>query len=462
MSRFRFCLAPCICLILLVSTSIFVSSCRQTLDVPIEPQSSVASSFGALQNSLFSTTCATSGCHDARTKTAGLDLSTLDAAYQHLVNATPTNPNARLDGLVRVRPNKPDESLLLIKLDSSRLHRSDGYGSLMPLGSRGLAASQLEFIRRWILAGAPKAGLVADTLLLLVPPSDEVLALAPPAQGIQLRVAPYTISPRSDREIFIAQTNQQDLAMTKFELVQRDRSHHFILYGFSQHTPATQLPRLGITRDLYDSLGRFNPESYRGMNYRDFLAGAQSKTATIEFPEGMAVRIPRGMVFDLNSHYSNGLHQPIAGEVLFNIHTTAPERVRQWIKPLSLSNLAINLPAKRETTIEQTFLVGQNVVLGLNAFASDTLVRVIALTSHAHQLMTRFVIQIVGGARNGEIVYSATNWQNPPIIFFREPIVLRRGEGLKSICTWNNTTDQTVTFGFTTSDEMHIVYGYYY
>jgi hypothetical protein len=460
-NRAKFYLAPCAALILLVSAS--VTGCKQSSDaLTNEPVLPAASSFGAMQNNLFATTCATSGCHDSRTKTAGMDLSTPDAAYQNLVNAVPTNANARLDGFVRVRPNKPDESLLLIKLDSSRLHRSDGYGSLMPLGSRGLASSQIEFVRQWILAGAPKNGLTIDTMMLVAPPSNETLTLAPPAEGVQLRVAPYTISPKRDREIFIAQPNTQDLAMTKFEMTQRDRSHHFILYGYDPSVPASQRPTVGTTRDLYDTLGRFNPEAYRGMNSRQFLAGAQTKSATVEFPEGMALRLPRQMLLDFNSHYSNGLAQPITGEVVFNIHTVAPARVRQWIKSLSLGNYAINLPPRLETTIEQTFLVGQGVVLGSNSFERDTLVRVVGLTSHAHQLMTKFVIQIVGGSRNGEIVYSATNWQNPPIIFFREPIVLRRGEGLKSVCTWNNTTDQTVTFGYTTSDEMHLVYGYYY
>ena len=84
------------------------------------------------------------------------------------------------------------------------------------------------------------------------------------------------------------------------------------------------------------------------------------------------------------------------------------------------------------------------------------------LTSHMHMLGARFQIRLVGGARDGDIVYESTDWEHPQTITFPQPIVLAKGQGLKSVVTWNNTTDRTVSFGLQSTDEMAIIFGYYY
>jgi hypothetical protein len=74
----------------------------------------------------------------------------------------------------------------------------------------------------------------------------------------------------------------------------------------------------------------------------------------------------------------------------------------------------------------------------------------------------KFVIKIYGGTRNGEIVYTNTDWEHPLVKSFPIPIVLKAGEGLTSEVTYNNTTSKTVVFGLTSEDEMNIIFGYYY
>jgi hypothetical protein len=79
-----------------------------------------------------------------------------------------------------------------------------------------------------------------------------------------------------------------------------------------------------------------------------------------------------------------------------------------------------------------------------------------------HKLGEKFVIKIAGGARNGEIVYTSTDWEHPNIINYPTPILLNAGEGLTSEITYNNTTSRIVSFGLTSEDEMGIIFGYYY
>jgi hypothetical protein len=72
------------------------------------------------------------------------------------------------------------------------------------------------------------------------------------------------------------------------------------------------------------------------------------------------------------------------------------------------------------------------------------------------------VIKIFGGPRNGEIIYTNTDWEHPLVKSFPTPIVLQPGEGLTSEVTYYNTSSVAVGFGLTSQDEMNIIFGYYY
>lgn len=428
-----------------------------------DPQTPVeaGSDFAVLQEKILTPNCATSGCHDTRNAVGGLDLSP-SVAYQNLVGVSAVNANAKADKLLRVKAGDPYQSFLYIKLDSANIHSSDGYGSPMPLGSRALTAGQLQFITLWISGGANKSGAAIDPKLLNDPrPQNETLVLAPPADGAQFRVPTFGIPPQFEREIFYATPNTKDLLVTKFEMIQRDRSHHFILYAYDPaRTPST--PPVGVFRDLYDGKGNYNNQSFANMSGRIFLIGSQLKAESIEFPAGMAMRLPKTWLLDLNSHYTNGSKDTTRGEVLLNLHSTTPDKVKTYVESLELGFYNLSLLPKRETKVETTFLVGAARQAGRDRFPNQDTVHVIGLTSHTHRMGRRFEIQIVGGARNGETIYTSTNWLNPPLVHFQTPILLRRGEGLKSIVTYYNDTDEPVSFGFRSSDEMNFIFGYYY
>ena len=76
--------------------------------------------------------------------------------------------------------------------------------------------------------------------------------------------------------------------------------------------------------------------------------------------------------------------------------------------------------------------------------------------------MQEFVVEIVGGQRNGEVIYWTNDWEHPPIINFDPPLEINAGEGLKLITTYNNPTSDPITFGYRSVDEMMILFGWYY
>ena len=65
-------------------------------------------------------------------------------------------------------------------------------------------------------------------------------------------------------------------------------------------------------------------------------------------------------------------------------------------------------------------------------------------------------------ARDGELVYENTDWEHPVMVNYAQPIVLAKGQGLRSTVTYNNTTSKAIFFGLTSDDEMDIIFGYYY
>jgi hypothetical protein len=185
------------------------------------------------------------------------------------------------------------------------------------------------------------------------------------------------------------------------------------------------------------------------MSNHVFLAGSQSQQQDYTFPEGAALLIPAGASLDLNSHYVNKTNAVMKGEAQINLYTVDKEKVQRVVQTLDLTNSNLNIPANSRVTLTKSFKF-------------DKPRKVLSLTSHMHKLGEKFVIKINGGPRNGEVVYTATDWEHPEIITFKTPISFQKGEGLTSEITYNNTTNKAVRFGLTSEDEMGIIFGYYY
>lgn len=106
-------------------------------------------SFDSVQR-IFSQSCLDAGCHNATDRLGNL---VLEPGFTHaeLVDVSPTNTFAAADGLLRVAPNDPNRSLLLIKL----VDPPDKYESRMPQGKPPLSNADIDLVRAWINEGAP-------------------------------------------------------------------------------------------------------------------------------------------------------------------------------------------------------------------------------------------------------------------------------------------------------------------
>ena len=414
-----------------------------------------AASFAQIETTILTPSCATANCHVGTGAQGGLAL-TADVAYDNLVGMKPTNPNALSDGFKRVMVGKPDSSLLYHKLVFPPGHHARDYGNPMPTGTAGLSNGQLEFVRQWIAAGAPRTGVVANASLLAdkgLQTTQPFASLPAPAAGTgyQLKVDQFDVAANFERELFNYRKvgNTSDVYVSRIETSMRPFSHHFVLYTLDAKMPPNFIPKEDVVRDIRNPDGTLNFANMVAMGYHIFLGGSMQPRSDYVFPAGMALRIPANAAIDLNVHYANRTSNLVQGEAYVNLYTIPASQVVHQLSTLNLQNSNLVLPAGQVTVAQKDFTFsGQTTITGL--------------TSHMHARGTKFQIRIVGGPRDGELVYENADWEHPQLVNYAVPIVLEKGQGLRSIVTYNNTTPSPIYFGLTSDQEMDIIFGYYY
>ena len=430
----------------------------------VSARSQNPSTWETIQEKILNQNCV--GCHIAGSSFARQSdlVLTPDVAYDNLVGVRPRNTAAAADSLWRVSRAGGFQgmflSYLLEKIDAPNQEHfyngHPGYGQLMPLGLPYLTNGQIAFIKKWLEAGAPRSGEVASTALLDDSSRYEIpefRMLAEPEQGFQLHLGPFDVWPAQvhDREFlyFEPYETTEDLFITRYEIVMRRGSHHFILYNYAAGA-ATPAPR--VFRDLRNQSGAIDFAVARELGYLfpfRFFVGTQTPLVNFYFPKGVALRLPKGSGFDFNSHSVNRTNQTQPGEIVVNIHTVAPSEVEHLADYDNFGNTNIVLPPQRETTISKT--------VTFNSTRS-----VIQLWTHAHEHMTEFSVIGVSGQHKDQLLYWTNDWEHPPVLELDPPLVFKAGDQIKMVTTYNNTTNQTITYGPLSSDEMQFIFYIYY
>lgn len=409
------------------------------------------------------TMCHVSGSSFA--EQSGLIL-TDDVAYDELIDVTPNNIHAAEDGLKLVGTDGIGSlynSFLWEKINAPNYEHfyedHPEYGSVMPLGLDFLTNGELEFIRQWIIAGAPEEGVVASESLLLdetvfSPPAFEPLEI--PENGIQVHIPPFNVPPQFERELFyyVEIDTPSYVYVNRIASTMRPGSHHFIVYTYDG-VPQNNLPSKEVFRDIRNFDGTVNPGVLFQMQFQKFISGTQTRLFDYTFPEGVALKIDPSFGFDLNSHYANYSNDTIVGEVYNNFYFSDEADIDHVAEILQLSNNDIYLPPNQETTISSKFWINQEIGEPANIFQ---------LFSHAHKLNTNFKVFRINQNEpdSRELIYISYDWEHPPVMKFDPPLFFNENEGIEMEATYFNDTDETVEFGLLSVDEMMIVFGLYF
>lgn len=415
--------------------------------------------FARIQKEILEPSCVS--CHTTGTSSARQSqlVLTADSAYQQLVGVASVQQIAKADGVQRVKAFRADSSLLFHKLAWVPGHHSRDYGMLMPAGTtQGLTAGQLEYVRRWIEGGAPRAGHVADTLVLKDNRTQTATftPLAAPAAGtgIQLAVDSFAITPTTERELFVYRRlgNATDLYVTRIESRMRPGSHHLLLYQFDDSKtsfPCNARPSPDVVRDIRNIDGTFNVINMLPMACHVYFAGAMTPDFDYRFPPGVALKLPANSALDFNVHYVNRAPISLPGQAFANLYTVDKAQVTTVVRTLNLANTSFTLPARQRTTIR-------------TVFAMNVRTTILGLTSHMHSMGERYEIRVRRANGTETTAYTNTDWEHPGFQNFDTPLVLEAGDALVSVVTWNNVTDRVISFGLASTDEMNIIFGYAY
>ncbi len=230
-----------------------------------------ASTWEAIQQTIFARhDCANDLCHGSA-KQGGLDLRPA-AAYESLVQV----PSTEVPSLNRVEPGDERRSYLYLKLlaktDPAHLAAAlppgvQLSGSPMPNNATTLSADELETLRLWIYATAPRTGTVPGTERLLdacLPAPTPIAAIPlpppPPAQGLQFAMPPWPLPANSEHEVCFATyydltgrvpaefTDGNVFYWNAQTLRQDPQSHHLILSLFAGSLDQIHDPSFGTWR----------------------------------------------------------------------------------------------------------------------------------------------------------------------------------------------------------------------
>ena len=218
----------------------------------------------------------------------------------------------------------------------------------MPMGLDFLTNGELEFIRQWIVAGAPENGHVADESLLMdttifALPDFEPLEI--PENGIQFHLPPFEVPPNFERELFYyVEIDTPDYVyVNRITTTMRPGSHHFIVYTYDESAQGN-LPTERVYRDIRNFDGSTNPSVLFQMQFQKFISGTQTRLFDYTFPEGVALKLDPSFGFDMNSHYNNYSNETIVGEVYNNFYFSDLDDIDHIAEILQLVNDDIYLP----------------------------------------------------------------------------------------------------------------------
>jgi hypothetical protein len=170
------------------------------------------------------------------------------------------------------------------------------------------------------------------------------------------------------------------------------------------------------------------------------LYAAGVNTDDLVFPAGMAVHLPAGTYINLNLHLFNATDNELDQESGVLVKTVEATQVSHEIEMTFSGNMHFSIPAHQTATIQ-----------GGCAAIQDY--HVFALWPHMHQIATHQSFTVTHSGTPTKLLdadYQFTEQRNYPLA----ETIIQNGDQITTACTYNNTTDNTITFGDSSTEEM--------
>ncbi len=280
-----------------------------------------------------------------------------------------------------------------------------------------------------------------------IPPFE---GLAKPSidSGLQVHVPPFPVVSGSEREWYMRMPlgNKEKIYVTGFEAKMRPGTHHFIAYPIHDSEINSSTPPIGIMRDQNLWTGRIN--YYSNLSMTGFVLESTAPQYRVDLPDGYALPFEGNATMDFNSHYFNKTSKTLFGEVFFNLYTKPKAEIKGELEEFQIQPDELVILPNQSTNVTTTEI-----------FDKDS--RIVMLTSHYHRRGKKFDMYRVGGANDGELIYSSSDYVHPVINYYKgQYLNFKKGEGIKVVARYDNETSRTINFGVTSEDEMCIAFMY--
>jgi hypothetical protein len=215
----------------------------------------------------------------------------------------------------------------------------------------------------------------------------------------------------------------EDMWVNGFEAISPRGTHHTLLTVGEPNAP--------------DGLSICNA----GTNRTYSVYGSGVGPERLEFPEGIALKIPAGTQLLLNLHLFNSGTGDLSGTSGTLVRAVAESEVTTIAEGVLAGSIGIEIPPQQTTT-----------TTGYCSMSSD--VTLFAVAPHMHQLGVYEKVVAESDA-NGEVtLFDGPYDFDDQSYHLIEPLDLKKGERVRVECTHTNTRNQTVRFGESTLAEM--------
>lgn len=248
--------------------------------------------------------------------------------------------------------------------------------------------------------------------------------------------------------VWIRLDNETEIKVNQMHNQLNAASHHLIVYkddmdATEQLTPVPCQPFTGAL----NTTGMIAP-----------IAITQKSDDMIFLPNRVAYTFAPHQMVKLEMHYLNASDQTQNVQATVDFYAAEAGSIDHEASILFTGSPDVSIAPGETKTLHQFFLVPPYLDLSQS--------KIFAITGHTHKLGTNVSVR-VAQSKTGPMteVYAPSpfKWDEPETKTYNgDPFSIPKDGGLDFECSWTNTTQQSVGFGESATDEMCFFWAYYY
>lgn len=190
-----------------------------------------------------------------------------------------------------------------------------------------------------------------------------------------------------------------------------------------------------------------------------YAQSTQARHEVQQFPAGVAVRVPAFSRIIGSTHLLNASGAPLTTDLRMQIQTIPTSTVNVKLKPFRMQYQDLHIPplSTAEFTMACDFATPYQSAVG-TPFA----MKLYYVLPHYHSLGARLDVKLVGGPRDGEVVFEHIGYDGQPDGKTFDPpidVAAAGASGLSLTCAFDNPRDAEVGWGIG-DQEMCVMLGF--